>query len=292
MKKIFNWTVGSFFRTIGRTIAFLLLGALMVYLGHRSGIKISDIIGITRVSAAENVISWTTQQVRIQTTRDGNYSWTTFRNINGNNSYVFSSSDITNPISAMALKLVSPNGFTFGNTYTFEFAYKSTPDNLVVTSIGFYNGSTDEQEEPACTSTRNDNGWYWYTCSFSPKSDYSSSTHLYVRLGYNISYVTDYRVSVRGFVERKGIESAIIDSTNQIIINNNNNTQITVDSINNLTDSITDDDVSSGVSSASDLFSDFTTDNHGLTAVVQAPLNFIRTLTSSTCSVIRLPLPF
>lgn len=40
----------------------------MVYLGHRSGIKISDIIGITRVSAAENVISWTTQQVRIQTT--------------------------------------------------------------------------------------------------------------------------------------------------------------------------------------------------------------------------------
>ena len=52
MKKIFNWTFGGFFRTIGRTIAFLLLGGLIVLIAQKNDIKITELLGIERVSAA------------------------------------------------------------------------------------------------------------------------------------------------------------------------------------------------------------------------------------------------
>lgn len=43
MKKIFNWTFGGFFRTIGRTLAFLVLGALFYYILSISNIGIKDL---------------------------------------------------------------------------------------------------------------------------------------------------------------------------------------------------------------------------------------------------------
>lgn len=43
MNKIFNWTFGSFFRTIGRTIALLVLGGLFYYILSSNGIGIKDL---------------------------------------------------------------------------------------------------------------------------------------------------------------------------------------------------------------------------------------------------------
>lgn len=40
MKKIINWTVGSFFRTIGRTLAFILFGILLAILFNKLDLKI------------------------------------------------------------------------------------------------------------------------------------------------------------------------------------------------------------------------------------------------------------
>ena len=40
MKKIFDWTVGSFFRTFGRIIAFIVIGGIIVILAEKSGIKL------------------------------------------------------------------------------------------------------------------------------------------------------------------------------------------------------------------------------------------------------------
>lgn len=57
-------------------------------------------------------------------------------------------------------------------------------------------------------------------------------------------------------------------------------------------DSITDDDVSGANSSASNFFSSFTTETYGLTSVITAPLSFIQSLTSKTCSPLVLPLPY
>lgn len=38
MKQIFNWTLGSFFRSIGRICAYLLIGFLIFYIGSKLGL--------------------------------------------------------------------------------------------------------------------------------------------------------------------------------------------------------------------------------------------------------------
>lgn len=57
-------------------------------------------------------------------------------------------------------------------------------------------------------------------------------------------------------------------------------------------DTITDDNVSGATKDASDFFSSFTTNTHGLTGIITAPLTAIQSLTSSVCEVLVLPLPF
>lgn len=39
MKQVFNWTIGSFFRTIGRTIAFLVMGGIIYYILSSNGFE-------------------------------------------------------------------------------------------------------------------------------------------------------------------------------------------------------------------------------------------------------------
>ena len=59
-----------------------------------------------------------------------------------------------------------------------------------------------------------------------------------------------------------------------------------------LNDSINNSDSSGASDSAGGFFEDFTTDTFGLTAVITAPLNFIKSLTSSSCTPLNIPLPF
>ena len=40
MKKIINWSFGAFFRTIGRVLAYLLIGVLILVIGAKSGLKL------------------------------------------------------------------------------------------------------------------------------------------------------------------------------------------------------------------------------------------------------------
>ena len=64
------------------------------------------------------------------------------------------------------------------------------------------------------------------------------------------------------------------------------------DSINNLDDTLNNDDTSDATNEASDFFSDFNTNTFGLTSIITAPLNLIQSLTSKTCSQLELPLPY
>lgn len=82
------------------------------------------------------------------------------------------------------------------------------------------------------------------------------------------------------------------------IINNYNsssdnyNTNKITDSIDDVNDTINDDNTTGATADASDFFTNFTTNTHGLTGIITAPLNAISSLTSSTCSPLVLPLPF
>lgn len=59
-----------------------------------------------------------------------------------------------------------------------------------------------------------------------------------------------------------------------------------------LNDNINDDDTTGAINEASDFFSSFTTNTFGLTSIITAPLNLIRSVLSSTCTTLQLPLPY
>lgn len=57
-------------------------------------------------------------------------------------------------------------------------------------------------------------------------------------------------------------------------------------------DILKDDDTKGAQDSAGGFFNDFTTDTHGLTSIITAPLSLISSITSSSCSPLVIPLPF
>ena len=66
MEKLFNWTIGSFFRTIGRLIAYFAIGAIIAYLLANSNINLG---GITNLFLDQvNASTITTEVVKKETT--------------------------------------------------------------------------------------------------------------------------------------------------------------------------------------------------------------------------------
>ena len=51
MKKIFNWTLGACFRTLGRFLAIFIVGVLLIFIGSKLGFKLDSILPI-KVNAA------------------------------------------------------------------------------------------------------------------------------------------------------------------------------------------------------------------------------------------------
>ena len=68
--------------------------------------------------------------------------------------------------------------------------------------------------------------------------------------------------------------------------------QAITDSVNDLTDALTDDDISDSAQDGADFILDFDTNTFGLTSIITAPLNLINSLTSKTCTQLHLPLPY
>lgn len=57
-------------------------------------------------------------------------------------------------------------------------------------------------------------------------------------------------------------------------------------------DTLKDDNTQGAQDSAGGFFNNFTTDTHGLTAIITAPLSLISKITSASCSPLVIPLPF
>ena len=68
--------------------------------------------------------------------------------------------------------------------------------------------------------------------------------------------------------------------------------QGTNDKLDDLNDNITNSDTSEAESGLSDFFGDFESNNHGLSGVITAPLEFIQSLLGHSCQPLEFPLPF
>lgn len=55
MKKVIDWTLGSFFRTLGKIILYIVLALIAIYITQSKGIKIPSIFSALEVYAVENI---------------------------------------------------------------------------------------------------------------------------------------------------------------------------------------------------------------------------------------------
>lgn len=85
---------------------------------------------------------------------------------------------------------------------------------------------------------------------------------------------------------------SIIDNDNKNQEETNERLDKTNEELGNLNDNLTDNDSSGASDSASNFFSGFESDDHGLTSIITAPLNTIKSLTSQKCSPLGLQVPF
>jgi len=148
-----------------------------------------------------------------------------------------------------------------------------------------------------------DNWDYVLTCNLQPNSYVVGSlTFSNIPIIYN--NVSSYRVAIqKNFDYQCSVNSQNIVENNNIntqnIINNqNNNTQTIVDSqsqttdaVIDLNDSITDDDVNGALDTGNDFFDNFQIDDsRGFSAIVTAPIQFLRDLltSSSSCSALNI----
>lgn len=110
-----------------------------------------------------------------------------------------------------------------------------------------------------------------------------------------------YSVSVK-LISVSSVDTITYDNTsdiinqNQTIIDQNqtiiDQNQQTNDELGDINGSINNSDTSGAQNSAGGFFNDFSTDTHGLTAIITAPLSLIESITSSTCSPLVIPLPY
>lgn len=305
IKKIANWTLGSVFRTIGRIIAYICIGLLLVYFGRSKHIKITDLLGIYRVHAATNVaVSDKSFYVRWENYDTGQKDWSSRSSMGTAISYP--GSDYL--INALSARFISNSAYftkgikyrvvvdvRYGNGTNANTLYKV--GSLLCSGSTSTSWTTNEDLIDSCSyiskeylSESNKMRYYFDIITNTDvrgiKVNFYFTNANYWNIG-NVNILTSSYVSYD-----TSTQQAIESSTTTIINNNNENTQNIIDSVHGLADGIHDNDTSEATSEASDFFSNFSTNTHGLTSIITAPLNTITSLTSSTCTPLHIPIPY
>ena len=300
MNKILNWVFGSFFRTLGRILVYILIGYLIFNL--LDGKNLPNLFGVLNVNADEIKTYYSSSRIgglRFNNINDilwinNNDQQSKLMNITIGFYYNEYTEQPFNTNDKINLKLrACMTGQTIASlnsSYTnqLDFVY-NTGTSCSFTSWGgdiyeilmtanidsvYY----DDIDNPDGTVTS-----VWYVVVN------SSSLYFYNTVGYNVSIlwkqidymsVNDYSNYLTNVISLNK-QNQIINGQNQII---NGQSQIN--------DSINNSDTSQATTNASNFFNNFSTNTHGLTGIITAPLTAIQSLTSASCSPLVLPLPF
>ena len=165
MNKIFNWTIGSLFRTFGRILAYLLLGGLIALILSKNSIKLpklSDLLLFEHINASEQRTFWSTLYL------DSNRS-------NSGSSVTLTSN--------LDLNYTSSKFYWANNSisiYDYQNGYVLFPFTLTTPVLGVSNSSTIEgnlmcEKWEYYTITTNENVLAW-SCTRYTEGDDSSLT--------------------------------------------------------------------------------------------------------------------
>ena len=306
MKKVFDWTVGSFFRTIGRTIAFFVMAGLLYYILSYNDISfgIKDLFfekvnaseiatnsllpaGVTYYEAFGTARPGTLNEQVINSNYYVGFSQASPITINDNNYRVYF--DISNVGNR------SGYDYTYFTIYTSLLLYDQDQHfknyslrplvYLGLAPCEIYN-YTSKQD------TVNQVDQQYQQFNVKCPTGTGGLTFIFNN-NLGVYWAGTIRIN-RTVIYTKG---SVNSGTIQQIITEQQNTN---DAINNQTQQqqqqhqeMMDSNTTQAESDATSFFGNFTIeDQGGLSAIVTAPLNTIRSLLSSTCTNLVLPLPF
>lgn len=318
MNKIFNWTLGSVFRTFGRIFAYLIFGLIVGLIMSKNDISITQLLGIDYVHAAQNS-SWVTNShltmppnYNISTcsgTPCTNLDYQTISIKDQSGDYYYANANASQFTLNTSGVLISHNTDSLlkNYMYTYQMFFCSNKDlsldnvNIQTHNSASSGGIRNLERNFSYNSdvygggisaipgdgTTTFNYCFAYRTIFSPSSN---SNWLGMRIlkktgsysGTLIAFV-GYKIDSLGLYDEyieQVIDNAIRSNTNGLATSQQlqDATDSINENVNEVNDSITDDDTDEATSDAGDFFSDFTTDTHGLTAVITAPLTTIQSL--------------
>lgn len=320
MNRIFNWTIGSFFRTLGRIICYLSIGLLIGLIASKMGLNLF----IIPVNASTNDgwlynIKNNIQNTHFYDLGNGtNYTWydsvlSGIQLDEAGNNWNFFHPEKAHTIATNGLMYSFYSGTSFKTGYLYNLQYyacSSAKVNYDTVDTTLYLGSNATQNAqrinnisyqtssvtglssyPSESSTTKFNYCHQVNVLFVPSTD--SLQWLGMRYTAKGNSFSTYLYEFGYNINELGIYT---DTIRSIIENSNGNVVDAVDKVTEeakkTNDAINNDNVSEAESSAGNFFNDFNTETHGLTGIITSPLNAIQSLTSKTCSPLVLPLPF
>lgn len=131
-----------------------------------------------------------------------------------------------------------------------------------------------------------------YTYFHNSDSQYSQAFQF---LGLSSQSSQDVSIAILAYLKQQQTNQDYTTILNEIKNNQNDYKKELQDvnsSIQKTQETIENTDIQGAQDSAGGFFNDFTTDTHGLTAIITAPLSLITSITSKSCSPLVLPLPY
>lgn len=213
--------------------------------------------------------TFSVSQVRMRYDERGTLKWTSWYDTN----HTFD--NLTFPVSNLQFRVKSSDGFSPLETYVLNFGYKPIPDAISRTSVNARkDGQSDVYETFSCNWVRGD-VTYLATCNWTPKLTFTSSEYLIINIDFQEAYLTSIRGIQNQYLERESVESVITQTTDNI-----------VNSVENVNDTLTNDDVDNPGSDLSDMES-LLPSNGVITQLIGLPiLIYSKVLTSinGTCN--------
>ena len=321
MKKILNWSIGSFFRTIGRIIAYLVIAFLITLIIAKTDNLKSLLFMSVKADTTPNYwitntdvptyfdlfdctestcnrvdsSNYTNEMIELNETGGRQFTVTTRQyNLQGNGIVIRTSSNARYNVGYLyqTTFYVCSDAIMDNATNTIYPSYygDAFTNNNVFQSSNSYNLSGLPGLAPQWENC------YAFSTIFSPGEN---GTYINLRLK-STSRISGYYALVGFKSESLGLYSGEVQS---IVQNSGFATASSVDEVKQATnevkqeikstnDTLNNDDVNESLTEADGFFNGFTTNTHGLTGIITAPLNAIQSLTSKTCSPLVLPIPF
>lgn len=181
------------------------------------------------------------------------------------------------------LKFSTPSFVNYVSRVRFSYHSNTGLDSCIISSR---NSTTGIVNVSCLTHYESDSNALIIWVDFNRNIPNTQNSWLYIQKNFPLSCMTNTQAIIENQTQ----------NTQNIINNNNQNTQNIIDNntenTNKLDDTLKDDDTSGATSEASDFFSSFNTNTFGLTSIITAPLNLIRSILSSSCTDLQLPLPY